>query len=73
MPVLDSPESRPLLDYAKNLESRLFWLMLRSPHTGLCWIILNSLEIRPLLDYAQQSTSSPLLGCSKKFGKQTFV
>ena len=64
MPVLDSLESRPLLDHAKNLEANLLWLMLCSPHTGLCWIILNSLEIRHFVDYAKQSTSSPLLDCA---------
>ena len=41
MPVLDSPESRPLLDYAKNLEADVF-LVNASQST-----------YRPLLDYTK--------------------
>ena len=60
--VLNSRESRPLLDYAKQSgKQEIRSIMLNSSHAGLCWIVLKSLESRPLLD------------CAKKSGKQTFV
>ena len=63
--VLNSLESRTLLDLLNNPENMPFWCMLSSPHAGLCWIVLKSLESRPLFDNAKQSTCRLLLDCAK--------